>query len=61
MAAVKCETCKRWTLENGCSIEAASYSRYKACMLDRMNFYIPKNEQAENRAELRRQIEEEKR
>ncbi len=61
MAALKCMNCKRWTMEQGCSIEAVSYSRYKSCVLGQMNFYMPKEPEVENSDDLRRQNEEESR
>ena len=45
MAALKCLTCKRWSLESGCTLH--SYTMMKRCMTDQQDFSIPAEDDPE--------------
>lgn len=55
MPAIKCMTCKRYSIEKGCELDRSNrYFEFRACMLDEQDFYIPKNEKKEvKKSEIR--------
>ena len=45
MPAIKCMSCKRYSQKEGCELEQSNqYYEFRACMLDKWNFYIQKTE-----------------
>lgn len=53
MPAIKCMSCKRYSLNEGCELERKNrYYDFRACSLDQKNFYVPENETEVNQDEL---------
>ena len=44
MAALKCNSCARWSFERGGEIEQESYYKYRDCIMDRKDLRKPKSE-----------------
>lgn len=58
MASYKCNSCGRWTLKDGCELEQTSYWKFRDCMLDKSDSWVPRQEKEEIRdAELQKHID----
>ena len=58
MPAIKCNSCARYSRQYGCELEQAHYWKYRDCMLDMRNSWIPRQEKEEIRdAELQKHLD----
>lgn len=42
MAALKCESCSRYSFAEGCKLERSNYFQFRDCMLGRKDYRYPK-------------------
>lgn len=58
MPAIKCNSCARYSSKDGCELEQAHYWKYRDCMLDNRDSWVPRQEKEEIRdAELQKHID----
>lgn len=42
MAALKCESCYAWSIEEGCKLERKNYYRFRDCMTGKKDYWHAK-------------------